>query len=115
MKVHKIANPKTKAKLIEWLDNQKYASGDEPLGSPDLVTILKDVREDFILDRNNMHTVVVCEKFVFLIEMPVSAEEIFDYVENNPDKLAKRNMQFVMPVLKEFLGQMFDYSGAKYE
>jgi len=112
MKLHVVANPKVKTKLLEWMKTEQEEEGKSTFtqikNGTDLLTIMKDMKADFILDPDKPYSVLACEQQLFLIEMPTHPLEIFSYADRNPDKLSNFIMQMAIPLLKIFLMQMFD-------
>lgn len=119
MKMHIVVNPKAKTALIEWMKTQQEGrEPSEPQGIEDfnaLIGIMQEVRDDFVLDRDQAYSVIVFEKRLFLVEMPRHPSEIFHFLEKNPDGFSKHVMRLVIPVLRVFLDEMLDHSERKYE
>lgn len=117
MKLYVVVNPKVKAQLLQWMKNEENA-GESPLVEikdlQQLSIIMQEMKDDFILDREKVYSVIACEEKLFLVEMPNHPMEIFGYVEHNPDKLKKSTMKFIMPILRIFLVHMFDQQEMRY-
>lgn len=112
MKVHTVSNPKTKKKLLHWMEQQPSPFNKEDLEQ--LGKILSDVTDDFILDRRRMYSIIACDKYLYLVESPLQPDEIFEYITNNPDKLSKFVMRMITPVLRMYLMGMFDVHEGQY-
>lgn len=121
MKIHIIVNPKAKSQLLEWVENErdKLSSSVQALTFMDNIKriseIMKDVQEDFVLEKNRPYSVVIVDNNVFLLEMPHNPYEIFEYAAHNPGKLSNKTMRIICPLLKVLITQMFERVEEQYQ